>query len=68
MEQFLITAWQQQTKVDLFMSSGREHLSVLVTDVQDGCAEVRVVENRVARLYVVCIHRIESAVRSRSQK
>jgi len=66
-EQFLIHACKREVKVDLRTKSGFMFERAVVTQVQDGAAEVKQIENRVARLYVLVIDQIEWAVRSRNQ-
>lgn len=67
-EQFLMHACRVGDKVDLRTKSGYLFSAVSITQVQDGAAEVKSVESRVARLYVLVVDQIEWAVRSRSQQ
>lgn len=67
-EQFLMFACKNEAKVDLRTRSGFMFEKVGVSHIQDGAAELKQVENRVVRLYVLAIDQIEWAVRSRVQR
>lgn len=66
-EQFLMTARKSEVKVDIRTRSGFMFEQAQITHVQDGAVEIRKVEQRVARLYVLVMDQIEWAVRSRVQ-
>ena len=61
---FLKMAVRQETKVDLHLSTGKDMLAVLVTDVADGAAEVTKTVNKRTRIWVIDLEHIVFGVLS----